>query len=47
MPTVMCIMTRPVNRQTLHAAYSLQMLLADPRIAAAAAAEAQEGTVPA
>ena len=46
MLSVMCIMTRPVNGQTLRAAYSLQMLLADPRIAAAAA-EAQEGTVPA
>lgn len=44
MQTVMCIMTGPVNRQTLRA--GMQMLLADPRIAAAAA-EAQEGTVPA
>ena len=45
MQTMMCITSRPVNIQTLHAAYGMQMLLADPRIAAAAAAEAQEWTV--
>jgi hypothetical protein len=44
MQTVMCITSRLVNIQTLHAAYGMQMLLADPRIAAAAA-EAQEWTV--
>ncbi len=44
MQTVMCITPRPVNIQTLHAAYGMPMLLADPRIAAAAA-EAQEWTV--
>jgi len=45
-PTVMCIMTRPVNGQTLRAAYCLQLLITDSGIAATAA-EAQEGTVPA
>jgi hypothetical protein len=42
----MCIMTRPVNGQTLRAAYCLQLLITDSGIAATAA-EAQEGTVPA
>ena len=46
MPIVMCIMTRPVNGQTLRAAYCLQLLVTDSSNAAAAA-EAQEGTVPA
>jgi len=43
---VVCVMTRPVSRQTLRAAYCLQLLLADTGTAVAAA-EAQEGTVPA
>ena len=43
MPTVMCIMTRPVNGHALRAAYCLRMLLADTSTAVAAA-EAQEGT---
>ncbi len=42
----MCIITRPVNGQTLRAAYCLQLLVTDTGIAAAAV-EAQEGTVPA
>ena len=44
MQTVMCITPRPVSIQTLHAAHGMQMLLAGPRIAAAAA-EAQEWTL--